>query len=133
MRSESTDFLILWYNSSQERPKFCNIYSLWFLSLSNSINLVYFLLSTVTLFSSHFACSEYVGPYVGRLCSMFWIGSREIFNCADYLYVFVKCLLPSLQMAGANDRHLYHNNDTSSDTEDYTDERRRRVFKNRMR
>lgn len=63
---------------------------------------------------------------------MFWIGSREIFSCADYLYVFVKCLLPSLQMAGANDRHLYHNNDTSSDTEDYTDERRRRVFKNRM-
>ncbi|KAJ8937754.1 hypothetical protein NQ318_006617 [Aromia moschata] len=35
-------------------------------------------------------------------------------------------------MAGASDRHLYHN-DTSSDTEDYTDDRRRRVFKNRMR
>ncbi|XP_074028254.1 BTB/POZ domain-containing protein mrityu isoform X2 [Leptinotarsa decemlineata] len=62
---------------------------------------------------------------------MFWIGSREI--CADYFYVFVKCLLPSVQMAGANDRPPYPNNDTSSDTEDYTDDRRRRVFKNRMR
>ncbi|XP_074028253.1 BTB/POZ domain-containing protein mrityu isoform X1 [Leptinotarsa decemlineata] len=61
---------------------------------------------------------------------MFWIGSREI--CADYFYVFVKCLLPSVQMAGANDRPPYPNNDTSSDTEDYTDDRRRRVFKNRM-
>ncbi|KAG5898091.1 hypothetical protein JTB14_001794 [Gonioctena quinquepunctata] len=36
-------------------------------------------------------------------------------------------------MAGASDRHSYPNNDTSSDTEDYTDDRRRRVFKNRMR
>ncbi|KAG5898090.1 hypothetical protein JTB14_001794 [Gonioctena quinquepunctata] len=35
-------------------------------------------------------------------------------------------------MAGASDRHSYPNNDTSSDTEDYTDDRRRRVFKNRM-
>ncbi|KAH0811963.1 hypothetical protein GEV33_010829 [Tenebrio molitor] len=36
-------------------------------------------------------------------------------------------------MAGASDRHIYNNNDTSSDTEDYTDDRRRRVFKNRLR
>ncbi|KAK9738086.1 BTB/POZ domain [Popillia japonica] len=36
-------------------------------------------------------------------------------------------------MAGANERHQYHNNDTSSDTEDYNDDRRRRVFKNRLR
>lgn len=36
-------------------------------------------------------------------------------------------------MAGANERNLYHNNDTSSDTEDYTDDRRRRVYKNRLR
>ncbi|KAK9738085.1 BTB/POZ domain [Popillia japonica] len=35
-------------------------------------------------------------------------------------------------MAGANERHQYHNNDTSSDTEDYNDDRRRRVFKNRL-
>lgn len=35
-------------------------------------------------------------------------------------------------MAGANERHQYHN-DTSSDTEDYNDDRRRRVFKNRLR
>nr|CAI5843229.1 unnamed protein product [Callosobruchus analis] len=62
---------------------------------------------------------------------MFWINSREIYHCFNYFYVFVKCLLPSVQMAGASDRHLYH--DTSSDTEDYTDDRRRRVFKNRMR
>ncbi|VEN55356.1 unnamed protein product [Callosobruchus maculatus] len=61
---------------------------------------------------------------------MFWINSREIYHCFDYFYVFLKCLLPSVQMAGASDRHLYH--DTSSDTEDYTDDRRRRVFKNRM-
>ncbi|CAG9840458.1 unnamed protein product [Diabrotica balteata] len=62
---------------------------------------------------------------------MFWIDSRDI--CSDYLYIFVKCLLPKVKMAGASDRHLYPNNDTSSDTEDYTDDRRRRVFKNRMR
>lgn len=62
---------------------------------------------------------------------MFWIGSREI--CSDYLYIFIKCMLPPVKMAGANDRHLYPNNDTSSDTEDYTDDRRRRVFKNRLR
>lgn len=42
-------------------------------------------------------------------------------------------MLPPVKMAGANDRHLYPNNDTSSDTEDYTDDRRRRVFKNRLR
>ncbi|XP_045462315.1 BTB/POZ domain-containing protein 10 isoform X2 [Harmonia axyridis] len=35
-------------------------------------------------------------------------------------------------MAGANDRHQFPNNETSSDTEDYADDRRRRVFKNRM-
>ncbi|XP_044252310.1 BTB/POZ domain-containing protein 10 isoform X2 [Tribolium madens] len=64
---------------------------------------------------------------------MYWLGSREIYNCADYIYVFVKCLLPRVKMAGASDRHLYNNNDTSSDTEDYTDDRRRRVFKNRLR
>ncbi|XP_050518600.1 BTB/POZ domain-containing protein 10 isoform X2 [Diabrotica virgifera virgifera] len=62
---------------------------------------------------------------------MFWIDSRDI--CSDYLYIFVKCLLPKVKMAGASDRHPYPNNDTSSDTEDYTDDRRRRVFKNRMR
>lgn len=39
-------------------------------------------------------------------------------------------------MDGTNDRHpyaMYANNETSSDTEDYTDDRRRRVFKNRSR
>ncbi|CAH1119759.1 unnamed protein product [Phaedon cochleariae] len=61
---------------------------------------------------------------------MVWIGAKEI--CTDYFYVFVKCLLSNVQMAGAGDRHLYTNNDTSSDTEDYTDDRRRRVFKNRL-
>ncbi|XP_056643391.1 BTB/POZ domain-containing protein KCTD20 isoform X1 [Diorhabda sublineata] len=61
---------------------------------------------------------------------MFWVGSRE--NCSDYLYIFVNCFLPKVEMAGTNDRHLYPNNDTSSDTEDYTDDRRRRVFKNRL-
>ncbi|XP_015834238.1 BTB/POZ domain-containing protein 10 isoform X1 [Tribolium castaneum] len=63
---------------------------------------------------------------------MYWLGSRDISNCADYIYVLVKCLLPRVKMAGASDRHLYTNNDTSSDTEDYTDDRRRRVFKNRL-
>lgn len=42
-------------------------------------------------------------------------------------------MLPRVEMAGANERHQYHNNDTSSDTEDYNDDRRRRVFKNRLR
>lgn len=63
---------------------------------------------------------------------MYWIGSRDIYHCADYLYVIIKCLLPRVEMAGANERHQYHN-DTSSDTEDYNDDRRRRVFKNRLR
>ncbi|CAG9855617.1 unnamed protein product [Phyllotreta striolata] len=62
---------------------------------------------------------------------MIWIASREI--CSDYLCIFIKCILPHVEMAGANDRHSYPNNDTSSDTEDYTDDRRRRVFKNRLR
>lgn len=63
-----------------------------------------------------------------------WISSREVFICADYLYLFLKCLLPtSVEMAGASERHLYNTNDTSSDTEDYTDDRRRRVFKSRVR
>lgn len=66
---------------------------------------------------------------------MFWVGGdiNEFYSCSDYFYLFFKCLLPRVQMAGTSDRHLYHNNDTSSDTEDYTDDRRRRVFKNRMR
>lgn len=63
---------------------------------------------------------------------MHWICSKDNYNCYDYLYVIVNCLLPQLKMAGANERQPYHN-DTSSDTEDYTDDRRRRVFKNRMR
>ncbi|KAK9877155.1 hypothetical protein WA026_016898 [Henosepilachna vigintioctopunctata] len=54
------------------------------------------------------------------------------FNCGEYLYVVVNCLLSRVEMAGSNDRHQYPNNETSSDTEDYTDDRRRRVFKNRM-
>lgn len=63
-----------------------------------------------------------------------WISFREIIICADYFNLFFKCLLPpSVAMAGANERHLYNTNDTSSDTEDYTDERRRRVFKSRVR
>ncbi|XP_060521118.1 BTB/POZ domain-containing protein 10 isoform X2 [Cylas formicarius] len=61
---------------------------------------------------------------------MTWIDSRKIHKCASYVYVVVKCFLPEI-MAGTSDRH-YHN-DTSSDTEDYTDDRRRRVFKNRIR
>ena len=64
---------------------------------------------------------------------MYWLGSRDTSNCAEYIYVFVKCLLPRVKMAGASDRHIYNNNDTSSDTEDYADDRRRRVFKNRLR
>lgn len=63
---------------------------------------------------------------------MHWICSKNIYGCADYLYVIVKCLLPTVVMAGTSDRHQYNNNDTSSDTEDYTDDRRRRVFKNRL-
>ncbi|XP_019878630.1 BTB/POZ domain-containing protein 10 isoform X1 [Aethina tumida] len=44
----------------------------------------------------------------------------------EYLRLLVKCMA----MAGA---HQYQNNDTSSDTEDYNaDDRRRRVFKNRL-
>lgn len=63
-----------------------------------------------------------------------WFSSREVFICADYLYLFLKCLLPpSVEMAGTSDRHLYNTNDTSSDTEDYADDRRRRVFKTRVR
>ncbi|KAF7265318.1 hypothetical protein GWI33_021302 [Rhynchophorus ferrugineus] len=61
---------------------------------------------------------------------MFWINSRETDICASYIYILVRCFLPQDKMAGASDRH-YHN-DTSSDTEDYTDERRRKVFKTRM-
>ncbi|KAL3284902.1 hypothetical protein HHI36_019037 [Cryptolaemus montrouzieri] len=60
---------------------------------------------------------------------MYWIR----LNCGGYLYVIVNCLLPTVEMAGASDRHQYPNNESSSDTEDYTDDRRRRVFKNRMR
>lgn len=63
-----------------------------------------------------------------------WISSREVHICADYFYLILKCLLPpSVEMAGASERHLYNTNDTSSDTEDYTDDRRRRVFKSRVR
>lgn len=63
-----------------------------------------------------------------------WIRSREVFICSDYLYLFLKCLIPPrVEMAGASERHLYNTNDTSSDTEDYTDDRRRRVFKSRVR
>ncbi|XP_017778023.1 PREDICTED: BTB/POZ domain-containing protein 10 isoform X2 [Nicrophorus vespilloides] len=61
---------------------------------------------------------------------MFWISSND---CLVYFNFIVQCLLPSISMAGASERHLYQNNDTSSDTEDYNDDRRRRVFKNRMR
>ncbi|XP_044755498.1 BTB/POZ domain-containing protein 10 isoform X2 [Coccinella septempunctata] len=60
---------------------------------------------------------------------MYWTFS----NCAEYLYVFINCLLSPIEMAGAGDRHQFPNNETSSDTEDYTDDRRRRVFKSRMR
>ncbi|XP_065161101.1 BTB/POZ domain-containing protein KCTD20 isoform X2 [Atheta coriaria] len=82
-------------------------------------------------------------PVAARLCLrlgvalacplMCWISSRLIYNCTDYFDLVLRCLLPTLQMAGAGDRHSYQHNDTSSDTEDYNDERRRRVFKNRMR
>ncbi|XP_071057443.1 BTB/POZ domain-containing protein 10 isoform X2 [Onthophagus taurus] len=65
---------------------------------------------------------------------MYWINSRDKYQCVDYFYVIIKCLLPPrVEMAGTSERHQYHNNDTSSDTEDYNDERRRRVFKNRLR
>ncbi|XP_066257981.1 BTB/POZ domain-containing protein 10 [Euwallacea similis] len=62
---------------------------------------------------------------------MFWIISRDLQICIRYIYPVVKCFLPQRKMAGTSDRH-YHN-DTSSDTEDYTDDRRRKVFKNRIR
>lgn len=75
---------------------------------------------------------------VSVLCAIFsmywWVSSKEVLICADYFYLFLKCLLPpSVEMAGASERHLYNTNDTSSDTEDYTDDRRRRVFKSRVR
>ncbi|CAH0546638.1 unnamed protein product [Brassicogethes aeneus] len=63
---------------------------------------------------------------------MCWFPSGTYYICG-YFSVFVKCLLPRIEMAGTSDRHQYPNNDTSSDTEDYTDDRRRRVFKNRLR
>lgn len=63
-----------------------------------------------------------------------WISSKEVLICADYFHLFLKCFSPrSVEMAGASERHLYTTNDTSSDTEDYTDDRRRRVFKSRVR
>ncbi|KAL1502336.1 hypothetical protein ABEB36_007491 [Hypothenemus hampei] len=65
---------------------------------------------------------------------MFWTFSREVQVCYAYFYVFIRCLFPKEKMAASsnNDRHYQNQNDTSSDTEDYTDERRRKVFKNRM-
>lgn len=74
---------------------------------------------------------SHINVFVSSL--MHWICSNNNYNCYEYIYVIAKCLLPQAKMAGASERHPYHNNDTSSDTEDYNDDRRRRVFKNRMR
>ncbi|XP_018327198.1 BTB/POZ domain-containing protein 10 isoform X2 [Agrilus planipennis] len=64
---------------------------------------------------------------------MLWTCSRISSHCANYLYIIISCVSKKIEMAGATgDRHQYQNNDTSSDTEDYSDDRRRRVFKNRM-
>lgn len=68
---------------------------------------------------------------------MFWCGYRtkgDLYSRLLNFYLFVKCFIPKCKMppppisyAGVND--------SSSDTEDYheTDDRRRRVFKNRLR
>ncbi|KAH1018798.1 BTB/POZ domain-containing protein 10 isoform X3 [Dendroctonus ponderosae] len=62
---------------------------------------------------------------------MFWVISREFQLCTGYIYVFIRCLFPRQKMAGTSDRH--YQPDTSSDTEDYADDRRRKVFKTRLR
>lgn len=68
--------------------------------------------------------------YCAVLYFMYW----TFLNCTEYLYVIINCLISPIEMAGASDRHQFTNNETSSDTEDYaTDDRRRRVFKSRMR
>lgn len=63
---------------------------------------------------------------------MCWIDNRYNFACTHCIYAILRCLLlPMMEMAGKSDKHQYH--DTSSDTEDYSDDRRRRVYKNRLR
>lgn len=58
--------------------------------------------------------------------------NKNLLTFKTYLCVLLQCVVPIMdKVSGMGDRHQYH--DTSSDTEDYNDDRRRRVFKNRTR
>lgn len=58
--------------------------------------------------------------------------NKNLLFFKTYLCVLLQCVVPMMdKVSGMGDRHPYH--ETSSDTEDYNDDRRRRVFKNRTR
>lgn len=68
---------------------------------------------------------------------MTWCGSlinKVLYFRSINLYILLKCFLPECDMIPPTMSYI-GGNDSSSDTEDYheTDERRRRVFKNRLR
>lgn len=66
---------------------------------------------------------------------MYRVYHNNILICKYYWYIILQCLYP-MKMAGAksNDLNQYHDHDTSSDTtEEYNDERRPRIYKNRLR
>lgn len=61
---------------------------------------------------------------------------NNIFVCKYYWCIILQCVFPMSRMAGtkSNDLNQYHDHDTSSDTtEEYNDDRRPRIYKNRMR